>query len=374
MISNIYIRNFKILKDVDFVLNNLTLIAGKNNVGKSSLIQVLLLLRQSYENRTLLESGLLLQGDYIKVGRGKDAFSSDSNEDHFQFIVNWEDDFSLNLKYRYVSKSDLQPIIKGEAKEHTSISSLEKRSLFNTRLTYLSACRITPQTTYPVSDYHVNTLNSLGIKGEYTPHYLSAKEKDKVSDKLCHPKSSLNTLLAQVNAWMSEISDGLKIGTKMIEDLNNVSLTYKFKTEENIYTDEFTPINVGFGLTYVLPVVTALLSSKAGDLLLIENPEAHLHPAGQSTIGKLIALAAESGVQIFVETHSDHILNGIRVAVSRKMISKDNISLIYFSKDEVLQQYATIVTPYLDEKGRLDEWPRGFFDEWDIQLDKLLDA
>ena len=372
MISNIYVRNFKSLNDIDFILNNLTLIAGKNNVGKSSLIQVLLLLRQSYDKGTLLESGLLLQGDLIKIGKGKDALSNDTNEDFFQFVVDWEDNFSLNLKYKYAAKSDLQPFMKEKCDKYTNKSLLEK-ALFNNKLTYLSADRIIPQVTYPFSDYHVNTLKSLGIKGEYTPHYLAENENIGISNKLRHPQSSSNTLLHQVNAWMSEMSGGIKIGAKIIEEINNVSLTYEFMTE-NGYTDKFTPINVGFGLTYVLPVVTALLSAKAGELLIIENPEAHLHPAGQSTMGKLIALVAESGVQILVETHSDHLLNGVRVAVTQKEISKDNISLIYFSKDEELKQHATITTPYLDEKGRLDEWPHGFFDEWDIQLDKLLDA
>jgi len=372
MISHIHIKNFKSLKDVDFVMNNLTLIAGKNNVGKSSLIQVLLLLRQSYEKRTLLEYGLLLQGDYIKIGKGKAALSNDTNEDYFQFRIDWEDNFNLDLKYKYVANSDLQPFSKGEINKYNE-KSLSKKSLFNKNFTYLSADRIIPQTTYPVSDYHVNHLKSLGIKGEYTAHYLAENENLPVNKVFCHPKSSSNNLLSQVNAWMSEISSGIKIGTKIIEEINNVSLTYEFLTE-NGYTDKFTPINVGFGLTYVLPIITALLSSKAGDLLLIENPEAHLHPAGQSVMGKLIGLVAESDVQIFVETHSDHILNGVRVAVAQKDISKDNISLIYFSKDEELQQHATITTPFLDEKGRLDEWPRGFFDEWDIQLDKLLDA
>jgi predicted ATPase len=372
MISNIYVRNFKSLNDIDFVLTNLTLIAGKNNVGKSSLIQVLLLLRQSYEKTTLLESGLLLQGDYIKVGNGKDALSNDTNEDFFQFTIDWEDNFCLNLKYEYKSKSDLQPFLLKKCDEYSRTSLFEK-ALFNNNFRYLSANRITPQSSYPASDYHVSTLNSLGITGEYTPHYLAVNENLEVTDMLCHDQSSPKTLLNQVNAWMSEMSGGIKIGANVIEERNDVSLTYQFLTEGG-RTDKFTPVNVGFGLTYVLPVVTVLLSAKVGDLLIIENPEAHLHPSGQSTMGKLISLVAESGVQIIVETHSDHLLNGVRVAVGEKKISKDNISLLYFSKDEELKQHATITTPYLDEKGRLDEWPQGFFDEWKIQLDKLLDA
>lgn len=374
MISNLYIKNFKILKDIDLSLSNLNVISGKNSVGKSSLIQVLLLLRQSFEKGTLIDSGLLLQGDYVKIGKGRDALSRDAEEEYMQFAIHWLDDNELNLSYYYKQKSDLQEIKLALPKD-ISNDSLKKQSIFNNNFTYLSADRITPEDTYPVSDYHVNTLNTLGIRGEYTPHYLTEFENLIIEDKsILHTSTKTNTLLTQVSAWMCEISDGIKIGTKMIEEINGVSLTFEFLTE-NGYTDKFSPRNVGFGLTYTLPVVTALLSAKKGDLLLIENPEAHLHPAGQSAMGKLISLVAQTGVQLFIETHSDHILNGIRSSVAKGKIDNDNVALFYFSKDEELKKHEVeIATPYLDEKGRIDEWPKGFFDEWDNQLDELLNS
>lgn len=373
MISNIYIKNFKILNDTDLVLSNLNIIAGKNSVGKSSLLQVLLLLRQSYEKNTLLEKGLLLQGDYIEIGKGKDALTFNTNDDYFQFLLDWEDEVSLDLKYSYEAKSDLQPIASNGGRDNSE--DLANKALFNTGLSYLSADRIIPDTAYQLSDYYVNTLKSLGHKGEYTAHFLSENEHTVVEDsRLHHPLTKSNTLLNQVNAWMSEIAAGIKISTKVIEEINRVSLSFEFLTD-NGYTNKFTPHNVGFGLTYVLPVVTALLSAKKGDLLLIENPEAHLHPAGQSAMGKLIALTAQSGVQVFAETHSDHLLNGVRVAVAKNNINKENISVIYFSKDEELKQHHTNVDmPIIDDNGRMSEWPKGFFDEWDLKLDELLDA
>jgi predicted ATPase len=372
MITNIYIKNFKILNEVDITLSNLNLISGKNSVGKSSLMQVLLLLRQSFEKNTLLNSGLLLQGDYVKIGKGKDALTRDTLDEFIQFAITWEDESFLNLKFNYSANSDLQ-VTKSIKPSTFNEKDLNSKAIFNSKFTYLSADRIGPQTTYPVSDYHINTLKSLGIRGEYTAHFLAENENMPIEDHtLRHIRGTTDGLLNQVSAWMSEISSGIKIGTKVIEEINNVSLTYEFLTEDG-YTDKFTPQNVGFGLTYVLPVVTALLSAKKDDVLLIENPEAHLHPAGQSAMGKLISLVAQSGVQLFIETHSDHLLNGVRVLVSKKQISKDNISLLYFSKDEHLKKHhVQITTPYIDENGRIDEWPKGFFDEWDNQLDELL--
>ena len=151
-----------------------------------------------------------------------------------------------------------------------------------------------------------------------------------------------------------------------------VKLAYKFETAEG-YTNEFSPVNVGFGLTFVLPVVTAVLTAKPGDLLIIENPGSHLHPAGQAMIGKLCALAAESGVQIIIESHSDHILNSIRVAAKKKILSPEHAAIYFFERDINAKEHKVdIIQPITDENGRLDKRPYGFFDEWGRQLDELI--
>ena len=85
---------------------------------------------------------------------------------------------------------------------------------------------------------------------------------------------------------------------------------------------KYSALQVGFGFTYCLPVIVALLRAKADDLLVFENPEAHLHPAAQVELGKLMALAAGKGVQIIIETHRDNIMNSIRLARKQKVISQ----------------------------------------------------
>ena len=67
-----------------------------------------------------------------------------------------------------------------------------------------------------------------------------------------------------------------------------------------------------------------------GELIVIENPETHLHPKGQANLAKLIALVAEQGVQIIIETHSDHIINGLRVATKQKFIKPNNSKVLFF--------------------------------------------
>ncbi len=367
MISILSIKNFKILKDVELILSNLTLIAGLNSMGKSSLIQVLLLLRQSFE-KNRLQNGLLLNGEYVSVGNGKDAFSIDADEDLYLFDVEWENEDVLSLQFEYQNKSNLQPL--------TAMLPLDynfENPLFTTRFQYLSAERKSPQSTFPVSDYDINTLHSLGKQGEYTVHFLAEHGSSDVEmEILRHTNARSNTLLAQTDAWMSEITPGIRISATVIPEINQASLQYEFETASG-YTEKFRPENVGFGLTYVLPVVVAVLSSQPGDLLIIENPEAHLHPAGQSAVAKLISLASENGVQIIVETHSDHFLNGVRVATKQKHIEPENISLFYFSREPGQEEHTIdIRQPFIDKDGKLDEWPQGFFDEWDKNLDSLL--
>jgi predicted ATPase len=117
-----------------------------------------------------------------------------------------------------------------------------------------------------------------------------------------------------------------------------------------------------------LPIITACLASSKDRVLLIENPEAHLHPSGQSLMGTFIAQAVSAGVQIIVETHSDHVLNGVRKAVKNHILSRDKVAIHFFSpsvKDQV-------ISPLIDQRGNLDAWPQGFFDQFDIDTSSLI--
>lgn len=90
------------------------------------------------------------------------------------------------------------------------------------------------------------------------------------------------------------------------------------------------PQNVGFGLTQLFPIIVAILAAREGDIILIENPEVHLHPKAQQDVGTLLARVAASGVQVVVETHSDHVLNGVRLAVKSKSIVPADVAIHFF--------------------------------------------
>ncbi len=319
MINYINIKNFKSLKNIYLKPTNLNLCFGMNGMGKSSLLQIFLLLRQSFFKGTLQNTGLLLQGgNLVTIGSGKDAFYQKAASDELMIIaIKYAKGAEFNWQFRYEPKTDILPLA-------SSKFELQQVSLFTHQFKYLSAEHLSPQKVYQKSEFEVTRNRNIGIKGEYVAHYLSEfGTSEKISHQnLWHPNSDSDILSHQTDAWLSEISPGTKIKLDEIgADLIRMGIQFETLDE---YTNDFLPINVGFGITYVLPLIVVLLTAQPGDLILIENPESHLHPKGQAAIGKLMALAAQNGVQIFAESHSDHIINGVRVAVKENLIEKNN--------------------------------------------------
>lgn len=362
------IENYKTLLEAEFPLTSLNLFSGLNGMGKSSLMQTLLLLRQSFEKNTLPSKGLLLNGSYINLGMGNDVFSVDSEEEQIKFLVKWEREPGYGFIFKEAPESDLLPIISSHGFENPTT-----QSLFNNHFQYLSADRISPKSNYEISDYHIRDLNTLGNNGEYTVHYIAENAIGKLSiEALKHPSVKELNFLINLEAWMSEITPGIKILANTQKQYNSATLSYSFIQGKD-RTAEFKPQNVGFGLTYALPVITAMLRAQPGDLVIIENPESHLHPAGQAMVGRLCCLAAANGVQFFIESHSDHFLNGVRVAIKKDLIHNEAVSLFFLERPFAQTNHSSIIhNPVIDSDGRLEYWPPGFFDEWDKQLDDLL--
>jgi predicted ATPase len=368
MLEFVRLHNLKTLQDVQFEMGPLTIFSGLNGMGKSTLIQSLLLLRQSFEEKMLPGEGLLLNGKLLEMGVGADAFSQNSEEEFLEFILTWTGSIPFSFRFKYQAQSDVLPLETPLPPEDFT-----RLSLFGPHFQYLAAERITPKASYRVSEYQVKSLRSLGITGEFTAHFLDAFKFEEVRlSALRHPDAASSGLLDNVEAWMSKVTPGVKIRARALPDLNLASLGFAFVQGKDI-TREFKPQNVGFGLTYVLPVVTALLAASPGDLVIIENPESHLHPSGQAILGRMAALAASSGVQLLIETHSDHFLNGVRVAVREQIIAPENVRLFFLERDDHEAAHSSrVICPRLDASGSLDQWPTGFFDEWDRQLDQLL--
>ena len=390
MITEIEIKNFKSIKSRKFQMKNLNILLGLNGQGKSSFIQSLLLLRQSNTDSSWVKGRLYLNGKYVEIGNSKDAFYQYARKEDLIFNLSFDNGITIPFHYAYEMERDvLAPTqnMSDEARIHfeSLIQATENYTgLFSEQFAYLSAYRIKPQSIYPKSNYDVVHNRNLGINGQFTVHFIETYHDEEIAfENLIHPKSYKTdptfqkeivdkTLINQINLWLGEISPGILVKTTSISQ-RDVLLEYVYEQPNYGTTNKFKPLNVGFGITYVLPVVTALLSAKPGSLLIIENPESHIHPRGQAELGKLIALVAQNNVQIIIETHSDHLLNGIRVAVKENLLPPKNVILFYFQKTvKESEQYSEITDIRLDNNGTLSEYPENLLDEWSNQLAKLL--
>lgn len=369
MINNIEIHNFKSFRKIDLPLKRLNLFTGLNGMGKSSLIQTMLLLRQSHQRSMLEAAGLTLKGSLIELGTGKDVFYQFAGKEDLLKIRIKTSKHSYYWDFKYLPDSDILPV----TNKSTYTESLMAFSLFNRNFQYLNAEHIVPLNTYKKSEFEVVQNGQIGKFGEYAVHYLSVYGLDEIKLKnLIHPNAKSTRLIHNVEAWLNEISPGVKIIIEDIKGLDLVKLSFQYEIESG-YTNEFKPINVGFGITYALPVIVALLTAQAGKITIIENPESHLHPRGQAKIGELAALAAANESQVFIETHSDHVLNGVRVSVKEKRILNSEVGIYYFDRNPNKSEFesnATLIS--IDENGELAQYPKGLMDEWSNQLFKLI--
>ena len=344
MIHSFVLKNFKSIKKKHFKLRNLNILLGLNGQGKSSFIQALLVLRQSDK----LEQGeLKLNGGengLANIGTTRDALYQYSKSEGLAIILQFDNTSAYNLEYDYkidadVFKQKLEKDLYGEM----GLNINKDQSLFDNNFQYLNAQRVEPKSMNVTSYSNVVDANSIGKYGQYTAHYIELRgNEDILFDNLLHENSRTfdeitnkevinKTLINQINLWLGEISPGVNVRTTKISS-DFVLLEYVFKQPNFGNTNRYKPENVGFGISYALHVVTALLTARPGELIIIENPESHIHPRGQAELGRLIALVAQNDVQLIIETHSDHIVNGVRVGVKENPELKDRTILFYFKK------------------------------------------
>jgi predicted ATPase len=365
MIQELHLHNYKCFADQRISFKALTLLSGFNDTGKSSVIQSLLLLRQSYQQDLFLDRGLVLNGDLVNVGTVEDVLFEKATEDMITFQLGLKNGHEQAWRFLYDRKTDALSL----DISNTQDKQIYHSSLFNNNFHYLTAERIGPRPFFNMSDILVRHRRQLGSAGEYAAHFLYIYgDEIKVHTDLAHPDATSLDLKNQVDAWLGEINPNTCISVVSNAETDTIGLQYAFvdKGSNRIYRAR----TVGFGITYALPILVAVLSSQPGALVLIENPEAHLHPKGQSQMVKLLTRAAHCGVQIVLETHSDHILNGTRVAVHDGELAPEDVQIHFFQRQKDGQ--AQVLSPRIDRNGRIDAWPDGFFDEWDKNLELLL--
>ncbi len=434
MIKEIKLTNFKCYqKPTRFELGKINLLTGINGKGKSTLLQSLLLFRQSVEHNERTNT-LLLNGNCVRLGTFSDVknaytSSKDPIKIHFkvaneanpiilncyyEFVAPHKDERSLQLEvfgayateklddyesstykkifiyhprnkktanwiglyldkdtHRHRYRQGQQEFFNSLLPEQTKIGHLESDQSWHFQdflsyknIHYICADRLGPQEFYPKNN--ISDFVHVGKQGELVADVLSHAKKEQLITDSSLARSEDRLILSQVSEWLGYILDQ-PIFSIVLDDADKYRSSILFKMGDKTYAAP----NVGFGYAYMLPIVVSGLIAKKGEIWIIENPEAHLHPKAQSRLTEFLVQVAQTGVQVFVESHSDHIVNALRVGVKNKAMDKSDVKVFFFTNDPN-ESSPQIYKPTIDEDGRIDEWPEGFFDEWNNNLIELL--
>lgn len=350
------IENFKCFKRAEIGFPNLTVLVGANGMGKSTIIQSLLLVRSSWEND---EETVKLNGPYgLALGTNESVLNQEAENSKIAFTINEEG--GQEVAKLFLRGDGEEEKLELE-REYTQYSTID--GIFNNEFYYLSAERTGPRISQKMEP--LSFLNT-GIYGEYTGQVLGDKYL-KIDEDRRHPNLETPYLPAHVNAWMNEILPGVEITADKSIGLQ----TSQIKIRNRIASDFVESTNIGFGISYSLPVVVQGLIAEKGRYFIVENPEAHLHPAAQTGMGMFLAMLAEKGLRVIIETHSDHLMDGIQLyATSHNNLRKD-IVIYNFGIDE--NGNTEILPIQYDERMDYTQWPKGFMDQTNINYSKFVE-
>lgn len=378
--TSLNIKNFKCFYDITVPLNQLTIFAGGNGNGKSSAIQSLLLLRRTIEHCGKWENGrynydiingldVELNGVYcLNLGNSESVLPMDYEIPKISLGISvGENIFQVDYDTKTGKELGITP--------EKVINQLINNPLFYQEFYYLNAERIGPRITQEMKFYD---YPNVGFKGEYTAQIIADIDSDyefKVDEKRQLKDSEYlkgSRFQHHINAWLSYIIDGVTI----IPYKDQLTHTSRIEVENKFSRGKPTfPTNTGFGISYALPIIVSALIAKEDCFFVVENPEAHLHPSAQSRMGYFLGVIANAGVRVIVETHSDHIINGVQIAVAKGGLEFSKTILDYFTQeikseqerveDKVLglKEQPMIINITTNAKGELSEWPVGFFDQ-----------
>ena len=230
-------------------------------------------------------------------------------------------------------------------------------------LQYLGPLRESPQVLYNPGPSRID----LGTKGEYTAAVLHAHQNHNYSVPLPDGSVRITRLGDALNLWLVEL--GLADRAKAT-DRGRLGIGLTVSPVGSGKDVDLT--SVGVGVSQVLPVLLLCLLARRGSVVLMEQPELHLHPEMQLRLADFLLACARSGRQIIVETHSEHLVNRLRlhVAQDETNATRDVVQLLFAEQKNGVTSYrASQINPL---GGLSEDWPRGFLDVGAEEAGQLL--
>lgn len=357
---NLSIEGYKCFKEnTAFEFNNITLLTGANSAGKSSVIQSLLLLKKISQGNVSEQCpwiDLDLNDSNFALELGKyDDIKARSDNDYENLFNSEPTDISFRLNegiatIKLVDNTDADKNDKVYSDEK-SIEAFKKN--LEKGFVYLNAERMAPRYVYENTDF----ADFCDCHGTNTGNVIQKHKNDNCSIARAFSNSDNNKWSIELDNWVDYIFPGVAV-----EVIPSGGDHYQVKMLGNAAT------NVGFGITYALPILVSGLTVPEGGILIVENPEAHLHAKAQSNMGYFLARMAAAGVRVIIETHSEHIVNGIRrmIVEGKTEMSHEDMTIYFFQNKDGEKNIMEIT---MDEYGNLSDFPEDFFDQ--IRQDTL---
>lgn len=392
MITRIEFENFKCLDKRYFTLNKLNILSGYNGRGKSSVLQSLLLLSQSAPGSVTDLAKLHLKGHFADLGKFKELLTDESNST-LKFIIDSSDTKFRHAEFGYRGNEkdslvgDLTECVIddvdyfgtiGDYGESTVADSatavtddfnqLSKSipdyvtSIFR-NVNYVSADRQGPQKYEELEEFPEN--HRVDHWGKNVVNTINSYSKPVPAERRLRPSDGETTLQTAVSEWVDYIMNGGEINVHHDDESQVISLDICTNSDKG--SRRFKPYNVGFGYSYILAIIVTSLIGQKDSIVIIENPEAHLHGQAQSRLTELLSKLAASGVQVFIETHSEHIVNGFRKEMLKDncSLTNEDTSIYFFDKDFEPKKLK------IESNGYIPNWPAGFFDQEKYDLAEI---
>jgi predicted ATPase len=396
-ISAIGVAGFKsIRKRTEIAIRPLTILAGANSSGKSSILQPALLMKQTLE-APYDPGALLLDGPHVRFTAVDQLFSrfGDQRTNSFSVSIHPLEAGMIEVLFQKQPKGGLDVVAMTESYSDGDKSVLHRGGVGETTLRgdpavvarkrcFLWIKRIMPlkepdgAETIDAGDYELlsvyqvrrslrGILHVPALRGNPERTYKTTAIGEEfagtfepyVASILHHWQTTKDIRLKQLGAALEKLGLNWKIQAARVDDTRVELRVGRLKQRTRGGALDLVSIaDVGFGISQCLPVLVALLTARPGQLVYIEEPEIHLHPRAQVALSQILADAANRGVRVVIETHSALLLLGVQALVAEGALPPERVALHWFS---LTKDGATEVrSADLDEAGAFGEWPEDF--------------
>lgn len=233
------------------------------------------------------------------------------------------------------------------------------------RVAYLGPLRQDPQVVYKTAP--MASTGFIGTKGEYTAAVLHMFGSRQVQGFDASGTPEITSLVEAVGRWAKRLDMADAVETA---DLARLGIQISVKRGA-VGPVDIT--SVGVGVSQLLPVIVMCLTAEPGTLILLEQPELHLHPAMQQRLADFLLACARSGRQLLVETHSEYLVSRLRRRIAEDQSNElvENVALYYVEQVNDQSHFRRVP---INKYGALEEWPKGFFDQAATDSRALLEA